>query len=89
MSGGTISGNSASSSASAYGGGVFVNGGTFTKQSGGVIYGSNGGDLQNSATNGPAVSVYKSSSSYYYRNTTAGVGVTLNSGISGSAGGWE
>jgi hypothetical protein len=60
--------------------------GTFTKQSGGVIYGSDGGSLKNSATNGPAV--YCSTGSKK-RNTTAGVGVLLDSAKSGSAGGWE
>jgi hypothetical protein len=83
MSGGEISGNSSSS----YGGGVFVNsGGTFTKQSGGVIYGPNAGSLSNSANSGgQAVRV----SSGRERNSTAGVGVLLDSRYSGSAGGWE
>jgi uncharacterized repeat protein (TIGR02543 family) len=82
MSGGVISDNSASS-----GGGVYVPG-TFTKQSGGVIYGSNASSgLKNtsSVNNGHAVYV----SSGKIRNTTAGVGVTLDSAVSGSTGGWE
>jgi hypothetical protein len=84
MNGGEISGNTA-----AGGGGVFVDSwGTFTKQSGGVIYGSNGGSLKNSAANGPAVYV-ELGGSYYSRNTTAGVGVLLDSAKSGSAGGWQ
>jgi hypothetical protein len=87
MSGGTISGNSANN-----GGGVDVySNGTFTKQSGGIIYGSNAsGSLKNTATVGSyGHAVYVSSSPDKKRNTTAGVGVTLDSGIDGSAGGWE
>ncbi|MDR1636299.1 MAG: InlB B-repeat-containing protein [Treponema sp.] len=86
MSGGTISGNTSSS-----GGGVYVYSGTFIKQqSGGVIYGSNAGStLKNTAGSGDnyghAVFVRPTKK----RNTTAGVGVTLNSSVSGSAGGWE
>jgi hypothetical protein len=85
MNGGEISSNSVSSS---YGGGVYVgSGGTFTKQSGGVIYGSNAGSLSNSASNrGQAVYVDSGSKQ---RNSTAGEGVTLDSSKSGSAGGWE
>ncbi|MDR1215358.1 MAG: penicillin-binding protein activator LpoB [Treponema sp.] len=81
QSGGTISGNSASDE----GGGVSVYG-TFTKQAGGVIYGSDAsGTLKNTTTsgNGHAVYVYSGSKK---RNSTAYVGVTLDSG---SAGGWE
>jgi hypothetical protein len=89
MSGGTISGNSASS-----GGGVYVfSGGTFIKQSGGTIYGSNESDysLRNTATYGADYghAVYVESSPVKIRNTTAGTGVTLDSAVSGSAGGWE
>jgi uncharacterized repeat protein (TIGR02543 family) len=87
MSGGTISGNTAS-----YGGGVYVSSGTFTKQSGGVIYGSNAGNtLENTATSGDSYghAVYVSSSPAKKRNTTAGTGVALDSAVSGSAGGWE
>jgi uncharacterized repeat protein (TIGR02543 family) len=85
MSGGTISGNAASD-----GGGVYVSG-AFTKQSGGIIYGSDAGAaLKNTATsgesNGHAVYVWSGSKK---RNTTAGVGVTLDSSIAGPAGGWE
>jgi uncharacterized repeat protein (TIGR02543 family) len=87
MNGGEISGNTASS----YGGGVSVwSSGTFIKQSGGVIYGSNASaSLKNTARNdsyGHAVFVYSSPSKR--RNSTAGTGVTLNSGVSGSNGGW-
>jgi uncharacterized repeat protein (TIGR02543 family) len=81
MSSGAISGNTATG----IGGGVFVYG-TFTKQSGGIIYGSNAdASLKNTATSGNGHAVYVSSGSKK-RNSTAGVGVTLNSGTSG---GWE
>jgi uncharacterized repeat protein (TIGR02543 family) len=87
MSGGTFSGNT-----SYYGGGVYVGGGTFTKQSDGTIYGSNAdGALKNTASGGSyghAVYVYVLSPSAR-RNTTADVGVTLDSTVSGSEGGWE
>jgi hypothetical protein len=84
MNGGTISGNTADS-----GGGVYVNGnaGTFTKQSGGVIYGPDADDaLKNTATsgNGHAASV----SQEWIRTGTAGEGVTLDSAVSGATGGW-
>jgi hypothetical protein len=70
---------------------VYVSGsGTFTKQSGGVIYGSNESNsaLKNTATSGDNYghAVYVSSSPTKKRNTTAGTGVTLNSS---TAGGWE
>jgi uncharacterized repeat protein (TIGR02543 family) len=86
MSGGEISGNTAN-----YGGGVYVSSGTFIKQSGGVIYGANVDDsLKNTASNGNGYAVYVSTySDSKIRNTTAGVGVVLDSSIIGSAGGWE
>jgi uncharacterized repeat protein (TIGR02543 family) len=92
MDGGEISGNTASSSSSSsYGGGVYVRSdGTFTKQPGGVIYGSDADStLKNTAGGGDSCghAVYVSSGSKI-RNTTAGSGVTLDSGTSGSAGGW-
>jgi hypothetical protein len=75
---------------------VFVStSGTFTKQSGGVIYGSNESSitLRNTATSGNdyghAVYVNIDDFSGKKRNTTAGTGVALDSGINGSAGGWE
>jgi uncharacterized repeat protein (TIGR02543 family) len=83
MNGGEISGNTAN-----LGGGVYVQDGTFTKQSGGTIYGLDGGVLKNTAvrnTAGHAVYINNSKK----RLTTAGVGVTLDSTKSGSAGGWE
>jgi hypothetical protein len=87
MNGGTISGNSA-----IYGGGVYVYSGTFTKQSGGTIYGSNAGStLKNTATYGDGFghAVFVPGSPGKKRDTTAGTGVALNSAASGSAGGWE
>jgi hypothetical protein len=70
-------------SASCSAGGVYVEGGTFTKQSGGVIYGSDASDtLKNTAH-----TVYMSSSKK--RNTTAREGVTLDSTKDGAAGGGE
>jgi hypothetical protein len=86
MSGGTISGNTSS-----YGGGVYVDSsGTFTKQSGGTIYGSSASDtLKNTATSDSyGHAVYVSSGSKK-RNSTAGTSVTLDSTKTGSAGGWE
>jgi hypothetical protein len=87
MNNGTISGNTASN----YGGGVYAHtDGTFTKQSGGIIYGSNADStLKNTTTSGNsyghAVSAYSGSR---MRNTTVGEGVTLDSTKSGAAGGW-
>jgi hypothetical protein len=54
MNGGEISGNSASYSSSSGGGGVYVySNGTFIKQTGGVIYGSNASNvLKNTASGG-------------------------------------
>ena len=90
MDGGEISGNSASR----YGGGVYLGNGTFIKWPGAVIYGSDAsGTLKNTVTNSNGDSsghaVFVNSSPAKIRNTTAGTGVTLNSGTSGSAGGWE
>jgi hypothetical protein len=95
MSDGTISGNTAK-----WGGGVWVHSlGTFTKQAGGVIYGSDAsGTLKNTAAEGNdsdghavyAVSVSSPlSSPSKIRNSTAGVGVRLDNKVDGSAGGWE
>jgi fibronectin type 3 domain-containing protein len=88
MSGGEISGNTASSSYYSYGGGVSVTGGIFTKSTGCIIYGSNASaELKNTAysvSSGHAV--YAGSSKI--RNTTVGVGVELDSSKSGAAGGW-
>jgi uncharacterized repeat protein (TIGR02543 family) len=98
MSGGDVSSNTVSSSpngggggfSAGYGGGVYVSmSGVFIKQSSGIIYGSNAStSLKNtvkSDNSGHAVYVYSDSGSKK-RNSTAGVGTTLNSG---SAGGWE
>jgi hypothetical protein len=90
MNNGTISGNTAYA-----GGGVCVSvsgSGTFTKQSGGIIYGSNASDvLKNTTTSGDSYghAVYVGGSPAKRRNSTAGEGVTLDSAKSGSAGGWE
>ncbi|MDR1230665.1 MAG: autotransporter adhesin family protein [Spirochaetaceae bacterium] len=82
MNDGIISGNTAS-----IGGGVYVFGGTFTKQSGGIIYGSNAnGILKNAANKGHAVYVDSGSKK---RNSTAEMGVALDSTKTGAAGGWE
>jgi hypothetical protein len=87
MSGGTISGHTASS-----GGGLYVNyDGTFTKQSGGIIYGSDAASTLKNTASGDSSghAVYVATSSAKKRNTTAGEGVTLDSTKSGAAGGWE
>jgi hypothetical protein len=88
MNGGTISGNTAN-----YGGGVYViREGVFTKQGGGTIYGSNANVTQkNTATNGNGNAVYVASTPppAKKRNTTAGVGVTLDSAKNGQSGGWD
>jgi hypothetical protein len=65
--------------------------GTFTK-SGGIIYGSNASStLKNTSTSGDSYghAVYISDSQAKIRNSTAGSSVTLDSAVSGSAGGWE
>jgi len=93
MKGGTISGNTAKTASYCYGGGVYVSGTvTFTK-TGGTIYGSNASPttLQNTAKNtdsGHAVYA-KVGSTTLKRNTTAGTTVNMDSGKTGSAGGWE
>jgi hypothetical protein len=83
MSGGEISGNTASN-----GGGVCA-GGTFAKQSEGIIYGSDaGGVLKNTANRSEGGhAVYLGLNKKL--NSTAGVGVTLDSSVEGVAGGWE
>ncbi|MDR3248593.1 MAG: hypothetical protein LBT39_07390 [Treponema sp.] len=91
MTGGSISGNKVlTAGPNGLGGGVYVKNGTFMKGSASIIYGV---DMETSAalrnfafTDGQAVYVETGTKA---RNTTAGVGVTLNSGISGSAGGWQ
>jgi hypothetical protein len=75
---------------------VYVNDGTFIKQSGGIIYGSDAGSTlkntatatgENSSSNGQAAYAYTSSAK---RNTTAGTGVILNYSSGGTASGaWE
>jgi hypothetical protein len=70
MSGGEISGNSAP-----YGGGVYIysSAGSSFSKTGGTIYGSNGGDLKNTANTGTGHAVYYEVSPGYYRDTTLGV----------------
>jgi predicted outer membrane repeat protein len=87
MNGGKVSGNSARS-----GGGVYVgSNGTFTKQMGGIIYGSNAVIwLKNTASSTSyGYAVYVSNSPAKKRNSTAGEGVMLDSTKSGSSGGWD
>jgi uncharacterized repeat protein (TIGR02543 family) len=90
MRGGEISGNTVSSG---HGGGVYVgSSGIFIKQSGGIIYGSDASaSLKNTATSGNNYghAVCVGNPVEKKRNTTAGEDVRLNSGVSGSAGGWE
>jgi hypothetical protein len=86
MSGGEIGGNTAF-----YGGGVDVSGGgAFAKQPGGTIYGSDAGArLKNTAGN-DGHAVYVDASAVKKRNTTAGLGVALDSAKTVSeGGGWE
>jgi hypothetical protein len=82
MSGGEISGNTVSSSYSSSGGGVCVHRlGTFIKSGGGTI------DATNKAYQGKVA--YRDGDNPKQRNTAAGPTVNMDSGISGSAGGWE
>jgi uncharacterized repeat protein (TIGR02543 family) len=86
MSGGTISGNTASIA----GGGVYAKG-TFIKQTGGTIYGSNAEDtLKNIAGSGDLYghAVYIESSPIKKRNSTAGESVVMDSSLNGATGGW-
>jgi hypothetical protein len=94
MSGGEISGNSAAAGSYSvgYGGGVYVYGGAFTKQSGGIIYGSDADSLLKNTAAGSysdGHAVYVNSPPTQKRNNTAGEGVTLDSTQYGAAGGWE
>jgi hypothetical protein len=78
MSGGEISGNTAK-----YGGGVYVYSyGIFKKTGNSIIYGSDGNDYANKATDnnsGDAVYVNMGSGSSKKRNSTAGSGTNLDS----------
>ena len=87
MNSGTISGNTASS----YGGGVYVESGAFIKQLEGIIYGSNNINpaLNNTAFDDNYGHTVYINSSAQKRNTTAGVGVSLDSSKPGVADGWE
>jgi hypothetical protein len=69
---------------------VYHTGSSFFKKTGGIIYGDTDGDIdskKNTVRNGNGHAVYAGSSKQ--RNSTAGEGVTLDSAIEGSAGGWE
>jgi hypothetical protein len=91
MNNGKISGNTAS-----IGGGIYVYEGTFTK-SGGTITGYasdpvNGNVAKNSSgvvQNNQGHAVYVNSNPVKRRETTAGPGVSMDSSVSGTAGGWE
>jgi uncharacterized repeat protein (TIGR02543 family) len=87
----TMSGGAISSNTSYRGGGVYVaSSAAFIKQSGGIIYGLDADSgLKNTASSGNGNAVYVDDSPAKQRNNTVGVGVTLDSGLSGSAGGWE
>jgi len=106
MNGGEISGNTASSSnsyeishswgPSSYGGGVYVNGGTFTKTGGGTITGYasspiNGNVVKgnNTVQSNQGHAVYVSVSPLKRRENTAGPTVNMDSSVAGTAGGWE
>jgi hypothetical protein len=70
---------------------VCVVSGTFTKQSGGIIYGSDESSSLKNTAEGDSYghAVYVSSSPAKKRNNTAGVDVTMDSKKSGTANGWE
>jgi hypothetical protein len=88
-SGSKISGN-ANTSYNGFGGGVYVHGGAFIKQSGSIIYGSDeNSSLKNTASTNNGHAVYVNSSPAKKRNNTAGEGVTLDSKKDGSEEGWE
>jgi hypothetical protein len=60
---------------------VYIAGDSFVKRGGGTI------DAANSAKEGRVVYVYGTPRKV--RNSAAGPGVNLDSGVAGSAGGWE
>jgi len=68
--------------------------GTFTKTGGGTIYGYTGDSKSNVVKNRYGV-VYNDRGHavyvdiYYFRDTTAGPEVNLDSRVSGAAGGWQ
>jgi prepilin-type processing-associated H-X9-DG protein len=92
MAGGSIAGNTVQSlgTADRLGGGVYIKAGVLIKGPAAAIYGfdlDSGAALRNIAfTDGHAVYVETGPK---VRNTTAGIGVTLNTGLSGAAGGWQ
>jgi hypothetical protein len=93
MSGGTISGNTSSSSDYYYyyyGGGVYVDSGTFTKNGNSIIYGNDAdAALKNTVTGSNGHAVYVGGSGSKTRNATAYAADTMDSSLSGYAGGWE
>jgi hypothetical protein len=89
MKGGTISGNKAlcnDGGNGGNGGGVVVRRGTFTKGSGGTIYGA--GALGNTAGSGNGHAVYVEAGQKK-RNATVKEGETLDSREDGTTGGWD
>jgi len=80
MTGGEISGNTASNN----GGGLYISYGRNFSKIGGTIFGSTGNINANRASNGHAVSGYN-----FFRNSTAGTNIRLDSNRTGAAGGWE
>jgi hypothetical protein len=85
MTGGTISGNTATNGS---GGGVSVYGtGTF-KKTAGTIYGNVGTPLANTATSGNGHAVYVNTDTKK-RDSTAGTEDNLDSTKTGAAGDWE
>ena len=93
MSGGAISGNTGYSGGGVYVGRTYINGayvdGTFTKESGGSIYGSDAsGALKNTASSDARDHAVYVESGGKKRNSTAVPGVTLNSSLGEAEGGW-
>jgi len=94
MSGGTISGNTAIYNDNSYGGGVCVGyNGTFTKTEGGTIFGFVSGapesnEVENIPTGDHGHAVYVGSEPAKHRESNAGLGIILDSRISGGDGGW-
>jgi uncharacterized protein YjdB len=91
MESGEISGNYVNSSAAGSGGGGVYANGTLRK-TGGLITGDGNtahtpGDSENTASNGSGHAVLLSKG--WKRNSDAGAGVNMDSGLAGPSGGWE
>jgi hypothetical protein len=84
MSGGTISGNTA-----CYGGGVFSSGGRFTKSGDSIIYGNDAPTTSKNTASGGSGHAVNVNNGSKNRNTTALPVDTMDSDLSGAAGGWE